>query len=585
MSLRSDRATIYTRGRQEAAGELATLEERLQAKDLRMQEIQDERAGERESIERLREENATLEASQSEADARLADVRRQGEEQLALINDSHQKLLETLRDSLSGKIREQDSRIEVLTHDLRGAQQEVERHLNESLSLYASVQPLREKAVELESRLVSTALELEKTRQEAESARTANASSQATAKAFIDRLHDHQRLLSSMSADLDASRKEASVLRSENTRLQAYAAEVDARIEEARRFSAGGGTTLAAGQAPAVVFSPNFDDLIQPLRESLERVGSSIAEIEQRRAGALDGLSLQVATLVDAQQQLRAETARIAGAFRTPSAQGAWSEVRLRRVIELSGLAGHCDFNPAGGGSDLTIQLPGKRHIAVDASFAVEDCFEALESADAVARAAKLREHAGNVRAHIDRLASNGHGAEFSVAFLPADSILSAALEQDSALLEYGAGRKVLLATPTTLIGLLKAVSCGWQQQDVADNARQVTELGQTVYERIRVFSGYFDKLRRSLARTVETYNLAAGSLENRVLASTRQFEALGSAHGDPIPETAGIDTIPLSLRALDAAVETATPEVFDVNGREFVSTGPNPAGVSLETL
>jgi DNA recombination protein RmuC len=311
-----------------------------------------------------------------------------------------------------------------------------------------------------------------------------------------------------------------------------------------------------------------IDELVRPLNESLGRVDSSIQEMEKARAAAYAGVSEQVKALAAAQEALRSETANLVHALRSPAVRGRWGEVQLRRVVELAGMIAYCDFEEqavavSDGGRlrpDMIIRLPNGRQVIVDAKVPLKAYLEALETGDEAARAAKLKEHAGQLRTHIDRLGGKAYWAqfdatpEFVVAFVPGEAFFSAALQQDPELIEHGVGRQVILATPTTLIALLKAVAYGWRQEKLAQNAQEISDLGRTLYERLRTFAGHLEQMGRNLEQTVAGFNRAVASLETRVLVSARKFQDLGAAGPEEIPALEPVEAQP---RALAAAAES----------------------------
>jgi len=243
----------------------------------------------------------------------------------------------------------------------------------------------------------------------------------------------------------------------------------------------------------------------------------------------------------------------------------------LRRVVEMAGMLEHCDFleqESAAGEEgrlrpDLVVKLPNRKNVVVDAKVPLKAYLEALEAPEEAARTQKLREHAAQVRAHVGRLSERRYweqfdpAPEFAVLFVPGEAFFSAALEQDPELIEYGVERRVLIATPMTLIALLRAVAYGWRQERLAESARQISELGRALHERLGTLAGHFEDLRRSLERAVESYNRAAASLESRVLVAARRFQELGAATEGGIPALEPVDR---AARAMAAPAE-ASPE------------------------
>ena len=310
-------------------------------------------------------------------------------------------------------------------------------------------------------------------------------------------------------------------------------------------------------------------ELVKPVRESLDKVDAKIQEIEKTRAGAYEALTVQVRTMMEAQGQLRMETGNLVAALRSPVVRGRWGEVQLRRVVEMAGMLSHCDFLEQASVTtetgrlrpDLVVNLPGGRQIVVDAKAPLAAYLEAMEARDEPARMAKLEVHATQIRAHIDALTRKAYweqfaqAPEFVVLFLPGESFFSAALERDPALIEYGTERKVILATPTTLISLLKAVFYGWRQQHLAENAEEIASLGRELYKRLSDMSGHMEKMGRSLNGAVEHFNKLAATTESRVLVTARKFRDLEPAQpGGELETMSQVETVARQLQAPEMA-------------------------------
>ena len=297
-----------------------------------------------------------------------------------------------------------------------------------------------------------------------------------------------------------------------------------------------------------------IESLVKPVADSLGKFELRIGEIEKIREGAYSELKEQVRALSEGQLGLQKETASLVKALRQPTGRGQWGEMQLRRVVELAGMQEHCDFtlqtnttNDEGKRlrPDMVVKLPGGKSIVVDSKTPMDAYLNALESTDDAERERLLTQHAQQVRTHIQQLSSKKYTdqfddtPEFTVLFLPSESFFSAALHSDPGLIERGVDHGVILATPTTLIALLKAVAYGWRQEALALNAKEISALGRTMHERLGKLADHFSKLGNSLNSAVDHYNRAIGSYETRVMSTARKFEELKAA-----PENASLPNL-----------------------------------------
>ncbi len=323
-----------------------------------------------------------------------------------------------------------------------------------------------------------------------------------------------------------------------------------------------------------------IDQLVQPLKQSLEKVDGKIGEIEKARAGAYSALSEQVRALATSQVQLQTETGNLVKALRTPHVRGRWGEIQLRRVVELAGMLQYCDFveqetvatEDSRIRPDLIVRLPGNRTIVVDSKVPFEAFYESISATDEEVRQLKIKEHARLVRTHVAALSRKSYWEtvqptpEFVLLFLPGETFYSAALENDPKLIEDGVGRGVIIATPTTLIALLKAVAYGWRQEQMARNAVDVAKLGKDLYDRLRTFTNYYSDIGKNLERALDAYNRGVGSFEARVLVAARKFKEHGALAGEEIDMLEPIDK---STRSLHLDEGGLFPEAEPAEDRE----------------
>jgi DNA recombination protein RmuC len=296
-------------------------------------------------------------------------------------------------------------------------------------------------------------------------------------------------------------------------------------------------------------------------------VDGKLGELELKREGAYAKLDEQLRGLVETHlPMLHSETSNLVKALRQPNVRGRWGEMQLRRVVEVAGMLEHCDFveQPSGAGEegrlrpDLIVKLPGGRQVIVDAKAPIAAYLDAHEATDEATRTAQFKRHAQLVRGHIAALGRKAYWEAFSqtpnfvVMFLPGEMLYSAALESDPELIEIGAKENVLLATPTSLIGILRAIAVGWREEALALNAQEVADLGKQLYERVASLAKHWTDVGDKLERAVGSYNKSVGALESRVLVTARKFLSLKAAEGDDIDAPEPISTLPRALQATE---------------------------------
>ena len=305
-------------------------------------------------------------------------------------------------------------------------------------------------------------------------------------------------------------------------------------------------------------------DLVQPLRESLTKVDAKLSEVDRDRATSHGVLAEQLRSLTHAQLALQSETGKLSRALRSPNIRGQWGELQLRRVLEAAGMVEghHFEIKESAHGEDgrltpdVIVRLPGGKNVVVDAKVALTAFLAAIECDDETERNGKLKDHARQVKDHIVRLGNKGYWAHFQptpdivVMFVPGEALLSAALQHDTALLEFSMTKGVMLASPLTLIALLRAITYGWQQEKIARNAMEISELGRQLYDRIAKLAEHFESVGKSLAKAVAAYNGAVGTLETRVIVTARRLKDKGITAAEELPDLETIDQVPRPLGA-----------------------------------
>jgi DNA recombination protein RmuC len=299
---------------------------------------------------------------------------------------------------------------------------------------------------------------------------------------------------------------------------------------------------------------------VEPVGDALKAFNERVDKIEQRRTQTDASIGQQLQQLAQSQVQLSKTTGSLVQALRAPQVRGQWGEMQLRRTVEMAGMINYCDFEEQASVEtsdgqrqrpDMIIRLPNERVVVVDSKVPLAAYLDALQSDDPDHQKERMVAHARHIRDHIKGLSAKSYwtqfdnAPEFVVLFIPNETIFSAALEQDPELIEQGVLNKVILATPTTLIALLKAIAYGWQQEAIAREAKDIAALGKELYERVSVVTGHFTKLGKSLDQSVGCYNKAVSSMESRLLVTAKKFDALDSASPDPLPEPSLIENQP----------------------------------------
>ncbi len=315
--------------------------------------------------------------------------------------------------------------------------------------------------------------------------------------------------------------------------------------------------------------------LVNPIQEVMGKMESKIGEIEKERSASHSTLSEQIRTLTSLNDSLRRETAQLSSALKSPNVRGQWGEVQLRRVVELAGMLEYCDFVTQESVTseerryrpDLIVRVPGGGSIVIDAKAPLEAYLESFNSPSEEIRAAKLMQHADMIRRHLGLLSQKSYfqqfqpSPDFVVLFIPGEAFFSAALQADPSLLQAGIERNVILATPTTLIALLKAVSYGWRQHDVEKSAIEIRNLGRDLFDRLKTFTGHLVKTRSGLEKATKSFNEAIASFETRVLVSARRFEDLGIAASGELTEVGRLSHAPRLVTVENASEDAAERE------------------------
>ncbi|MGH7593187.1 MAG: DNA recombination protein RmuC [Gemmatimonadales bacterium] len=325
----------------------------------------------------------------------------------------------------------------------------------------------------------------------------------------------------------------------------------------------------------------SIDQLVKPMQEGLVRVDEKLQAFDKERAASAASLQEHLRSMAEAQQQLTGETQQLVRALRTPHVRGQWGELQLKRVVELAGMQEHCDFveqesvrtDEGRLRPDLIVHLPGKKVVVVDSKAPLSAYLDAVEAADDETRGLLLDQHVKQVRDHVSALASKDYASQFAeapdfvVMFLPGEAFFSAACQRDPNLIEFAITSRVIPASPTTLVTVLKAVYYGWQQERIAKNSEEIRDEAMELYARMRVVGEHLLKIKKGLEGAVNAYNSAVGSLESRVLPTARRLRALGAGSGTEIEVLEPVDSVPRLAAAAELVIEdTTSTQVVEVS-------------------
>jgi DNA recombination protein RmuC len=309
--------------------------------------------------------------------------------------------------------------------------------------------------------------------------------------------------------------------------------------------------------------------VVAPVAQKLNEFDSLVREMEQHRAGAYEGLREQISGLIERSGRMETAASQLTSALRNPTTRGKWGEMQLQRVVELAGMEAYCDYSEQQtfevgedrGRPDLTVALPGNAKIFVDAKVPLNAYLDAIDSTDDAARRERMRAHAAAFKSHVDLLMRRNYqridgSVDFVVMFVPGEAFLSAACTENPELIEYGATKGVYIASPLTLIALLRSYALGWQQRQQEENAKKIGDAARELYDRVRVFAAHFAAIGSNLQKATESFNRAVGSMESRVLPQGRKIKELASLADAELPELNAIETAPREVTALDATSE-----------------------------
>lgn len=340
------------------------------------------------------------------------------------------------------------------------------------------------------------------------------------------------------------------------------------------------GIVLSDAKGELTKKEESIKNIVKPLEEALFKYEAQIGELERSRISAYANLENQIRTLVSSEAQLQKETGNLVSALRRPEVRGRWGEVTLKRVVELAGLSEHCDYTEQVSVEtdegrlrpDMVVHLPNDREIVIDSKVSLDAYLDAVACQDQEKRQGLIAKHAQQVKRHMKTLSEKGYweqfpkAPEFVVMFMPGESFLAAALDIDGALIEQGMETRVIIATPTTLIALLRAIAFGWRQERLAKNSQQIAALGKEIYDRFQPFIEHMNRLGLNISQAVGSFNKMAMSLERRVMVSVRKFKELGASGDKDLPEIEQVEQIPMKAQDHHETGDMAEAEIDGAN-------------------
>jgi DNA recombination protein RmuC len=435
------------------------------------------------------------------------------------------------------------------------------------LALRSKASALTQRKRELEQELAAARSQLDRIQMDNSDLRAAKAAAEATLGSERSNTKEKLGLLNAASEEMKAQFKalastalesnNASFLQLAKNELEKQQSEAESELDK---------RTIAV------------ETLVKPISESLKQVDEHVRELERSRAEAYGNLTSQVASLLKSQEALQTETGNLVKAMREPQARGRWGELQLRRCLELAGMLEHCDFleqvsvtvDERTRRPDVVVKLPGEKNIVIDSKVPLTAYLGALDAADEATRRILLADHARQVRQHIENLSSKSYWTqfestpEFVVLFLPGEVFFRAAMDADAELIEYGVKRKVIVASPTTLIALLRAVAYGWNQKNLAESAREISAAGKTLYQRLSAMAWNFEDIGKRLGGAVDSYNKAVGSMERSVFPIARKLPDLDrSLSAADLPDLHQVEKTPRQLQAPDWQLQPDPESLF----------------------